>query len=153
MQFLSVHTLLILQEELPPLHQVIPTKHNVKVVERVCSPDKSRQNLSKKYTEGNTFSKRKVTCNFVASKSEESIIFDDTFADHVNTSLSVIESIEFLNDSMSLLHIEQKNKKAGAVSIFKFIYLVNKQLQNSSRLFLILRQEGWGGGGGVNHIL
>ena len=43
--------------------------------------------------------------------------------------------MEFLNDSMSLLYIEQKNKKAGAVSIsiiyIKFKFILNYSLEKS----------------------
>jgi hypothetical protein len=41
---------------------------------------------------------------------------DKSFESTLNKSLAVIESMELLNDSLSLLEIEQKNKKAGLVS-------------------------------------
>ena len=43
-------------------------------------------------------------------------ILSTSFEDNFNKSLAELESIELLNDSISLLQIEQKNKKAGVVS-------------------------------------
>ena len=49
---------------------------------------------------------------------ETATYLDQSFETNLNKSLAVIESLESLNDSMSLLEIEQKNKKAGVVSQF-----------------------------------
>ena len=127
-----------MQEELPPLHQVIPTKHNTKLVERVCSPKQDglkTDKQSKNTVDGSICHRSKVTSNNVSQKSGYSEDLDENFNDHLNTSLAVIESMEFLNDSMSLLYIEQKNKKAGAVSIsiiyIKFKFILNYSLEKS----------------------
>ena len=47
----------------------------------------------------------------------ESSFDDSTFSDQLDNSLSVIESMEFLSDSLSLLKIEKKSKKASIVSL------------------------------------
>lgn len=96
------------QEELPPVNQLASVSN--KAIDRISeqSPDLK---LYRPKTRG-----RVPKANDV--KPLDSIL-DRSLEDNFNKSLAEIESIELLNDSISLLKIEQKNKKAGAVSKFK----------------------------------
>lgn len=81
---------------------------NKKTIEKVCqlqSPD------VKQYR---TKSRGRVAFN-VPKNASTPVDQDDNFESNLNKSIAVIESMEKLNDSMSLLQIEQKNKLAGLV--------------------------------------
>ncbi|XP_063694117.1 mRNA export factor Gle1-like, partial [Bolinopsis microptera] len=95
------------EEELPPVNQL--SSVNKKAIDRVCdqSPDIHAYR-----------SKTRGRVPLRSPKETEEIIettsyLDQSFETNLNKSLAVIESLESLNDSMSLLEIEQKNKKAG----------------------------------------
>ena len=97
------------QEELPPLNQLACL--NKKTIEKVCqSPDP--QEYRPKTRGRVTFNAPKVAST--------PVYLDDDFETNLNKSIAVIESMEMLNDSMSLLENEQKNKLAGLVSCCKF---------------------------------
>ena len=89
-------------EELPQTHNIVSNNRYSKTIARVCSNKSRLQSVQS------------------ASSDEDDSVLDDSLdnliSSHLSTSLAVIESLECISDSLSLLSIEKKNKKAGVVS-------------------------------------
>ncbi|KAL5265492.1 hypothetical protein ACHWQZ_G006269 [Mnemiopsis leidyi] len=111
------------EEELPPVNQLASVSN--KAIDRISeqSPDLK---LYRPKTRG-----RVPKANDV--KPLDSIL-DRSLEDNFNKSLAEIESIELLNDSISLLKIEQKNKKAGADYIVQEKKKQDEFLKRSAQL-------------------